>query len=192
MWAKPHSGAAPSTKAADIRNGDAFPPLSTTSGDFPQPTPLDTSSVRVGDANIGPVGSTKSSFVQSQVVPSSGGRGRVRGGRGGGRKAVSSSTVVSAVAAGGLDSATGGGSVSGSSSLEEKLVALTTQVAELLQEIRILRQENEALRRQVSRGVQQHHPYALQPIPTPAFSPVHPLPPPRTRVSGDLSPPLMV
>ena len=76
-----------------------------------------------------------------------------------------------------------------SSSLEVQLVALTAQVTELLQEIRILRQENEALRRQVSRGVQQHQPYALPTISTPALSssPTHPAS--RTRVSGDLSPP---
>lgn len=49
-----------------------------------------------------------------------------------------------------------------------QLAALTAQVTELLEEIRQLRRENYDLRRQVevSRGLQQHDPYALRSQPT--------------------------
>jgi hypothetical protein len=69
------------------------------------------------------------------------------------------------------------------------VASLVTQLTALTQEIRELRRENLELRRQLdsARGVQQHQPYALAPLPTPCFSPVHP-PGSRTRVVGDLSP----
>ena len=64
------------------------------------------------------------------------------------------------------------------------------QVAALTQEIRGLRTENLELRRQldVARGVQQHQPYALTPLPQPHFSPLRTVTVGQPRISGDLSP----
>lgn len=52
-----------------------------------------------------------------------------------------------------------------SPSFQHQLTALTTQISELLEEIRQLRKENFDLRRQVemTRGLHQHNPYPTQP-----------------------------
>ena len=68
--------------------------------------------------------------------------------------------------------------------MEDKLSLLTVQVAELLEELRAVRKENAALRRQVEalRGLQQHQPYAsarpqpLPSLPSPRFSPLPAVP----------------
>jgi hypothetical protein len=74
---------------------------------------------------------------------------------------------------------------------EAQLTALTAQVGQLLEEMRCLRRENAELRRQLeaARGVHQHQPYALSPLPpVPAFSPLRPAVPVRTRMAGELTP----
>ena len=78
-------------------------------------------------------------------------------------------------------------------SMVSQLATLTAQVGQLLQEIRELRRENAELRRQVdsARGIQQHQPYALNPLPplpTPVFSPIRPSQGSRARMAGELTP----
>ena len=80
-----------------------------------------------------------------------------------------------------------------SASVAAQLSALTAQVADLLTEMRALRQENTELRRQLdaARGVQQHQPYAVSgfaPADYQPSSPARPLLTLRTRTAGELTP----
>ena len=79
--------------------------------------------------------------------------------------------------------------------MEDRLMALSSQVAELLQELRDLRRENADLRRQlaVASGVTQHQPYALPTpvvptLPPRTLSPDRSAPPGKARTVHDLSP----
>ena len=80
--------------------------------------------------------------------------------------------------------------------LEVQLTLMNSQMAAMMQELRELRKENDALRRQVElfRGLQQHQPYApvvpqLLPAAVSASSPVRPQPVDRHRLATDLTPP---
>ena len=76
---------------------------------------------------------------------------------------------------------------------QTQMEVLTTQLGQLLEEVRALRKENSELRRQVeaARGLQQHQPYALSPLvplPQPQFSPMGACNTARTRTAGELTP----
>ena len=76
---------------------------------------------------------------------------------------------------------------------QTQMEVLTTQLGQLLEEVRALRKENSELRRQVeaARGLQQHQPYALSPLvplPQPQFSPMGACTTARTRTAGELTP----
>ena len=112
-----------------------------------------------------------------QVVPQSTGRNRGRNRR---EAAAASPT-------------TPGSSVPGA--LEVQLTLMNAQMAAMMQELRELRKENDALRRQVElfRGLQQHQPYATGPLvlstPRPTSPAVRSQLVDRHRLAADLTPP---
>ena len=76
--------------------------------------------------------------------------------------------------------------------LVTQVSALTARVEELMQELRAVRMENAELRRErdAMRGLQQHQPYALTPLPPPTFTYSPPrAPSENVRSASQLSPP---
>jgi hypothetical protein len=149
---------------------------------FPRTAQLPTPPVRIGGSPVPDLTAFPPLAVPTGVSLGSGG-GAPRAGKRRGRGSAPSVAAAGSPAGGGFASAP-------SSSMAAQMAALVTQMGALTEEIRELRQQNVELRRQLdlARGIQQHQPYAvapLPPLPTPAFSPVRPA---RTRAAGDLSP----
>ena len=167
MWAGPRSAASPS--AAPVSFPPPAQPSTPTvwpSASMPPPPPVSTAAPSAPQPSAsGP--------------PTAGGRGG-RGGRARGRGGRAAGSLLG-------DTAGGGPPTSG---LEAQVASLVAQLGVLTQEIRELRHENAELRRQLdlARGVHQHQPYSLAPLPPPSFSPVTPIPGSRTRTAGEVSP----